>query len=274
MRVTGPQSRDFDAAGVVDPARRGGVAWDQFNRHYERLQVDSWRRINRRRRYGPARAVQRLVMAWFIQRSGAILDLDRKAEMLSRFPIPADPDVVFFGAEVGWEAALVQALFGDGGRVVLVDADDAAYERFRNAPRELEVRAPSNRGERRLRLVRDPERIEYVRRDLFDWSEPAAFDVGIDWGLVEHFEGDRKRALLRRFQEFLRPGGLEITAVPRDSFWTRSFYDAFTDELNFGYRELMSPEEHVAVLRGAGWEIVQSTATATTSVALARKPSG
>lgn len=268
MHVTRPLSRHFDESFVEAPDRRGEVAWSLFNRHYQRLQYEHWSRINRGTDHRLPRRLQRLAMAWFIQRTGAMLDLARKARVLSDFPLPRDPDIVFFGAEVGWEAALVQALFGAGGRVVLVDCDPAAHQRYLEAPRRMRVRL----GARVLGLRRDPERIEYVRSDFFDWCEPAAFDVGIDWGLIEHYPGARKRAVLERFAANLRPGGVEISAVPRDSASTRAFYRTFTDELNFGYRELLSPAEHAAILRDGGFEVLRQVATATTCVALARPP--
>lgn len=271
MRLTGPLSRHYDEALVVAPERRGQVAWSQFNQHYQRLQTEHWSAINRGTDHPWHRRIKRLVMAWFIQRTGAILDLRRKARILSRLPLPRDPDVVFFGAEVGWEAMLVRALFGDGGRAVLVDCDPAALERFDDAPRELVVRAPRGVPGRELVLRRD-DRIEYVEADFFDWSEPGGFDVGIDWGLLEHFPGARRQAVIGRFLASLRPGGYQISAVPRDSFSARSFYRTFPDELNFGYRELMRMDEHVAGLEAGGMEVVRRVTTPTTCVALARAP--
>lgn len=270
MRLTEPLSRHFDEALVVEPERRGGVAWGQFNEHYHRLQLEPWSRINRDTDHPWHRRVRRLVMAWFVQRTGALLDLKRKARIISRFPLPRDPDIVFFGAEVGWEAVLVQALFGAGGRVVLVDCDPMAFRRYQEAPPELEVRAPPGFPTRTLTLRRDPARIEYVQADFFDWCEPDAFDVGIDWGLLEHYPGPHKRAVMARFQRCLRAGGQQITAVPRDSLPTRSFYRTFSDELNFGYRELASMDEFAVMLEDGGFEVIERVATSTTCVALAR----
>jgi hypothetical protein len=265
MRTTGPPSRHFDPARVEAPERRGEVAWSLFNEHYHRLQTLPWSRINEGAALPFHRRAARLLMAWFIQRTGAVLDLRRKAAVLARFPIPRDPDVIFFGAEVGWEAALVRALFGDGGRLVLVDCDPAAYRRFLEAPAALEVRGPGGR-----RLVLSRERAEYVRADFFEHDEPAAFDVGLDWGLLEHFPGERKTPVLARFRDFLRDGGVQISAVPRDAFGTRAFYRAFGDELNFGYRELLEMDELEAALVRGGFEVLARAETPTTCVALSR----
>lgn len=272
MHVTAPLSRHYDAAAVVAPERRGAVAWGLFNEHYERLQTAPWQRIND----GVARPLWlrwlRAVMARSVQRSGVLLDLERKAEVLSRLPIPPNPDVVFFGAEVGWEALLVQALFGGGGRVVLVDCDPRAHERFLAAPAEKRVRAPRGWPEPELILRRD--RAEYVLGDFFEVAEPGAFDVGIEWGLLEHFPGEAKTAVLRCFRDWLRPGGLEVSAVPRDTWSVRAFYRVFADELNFGYRELMSPDELDRALVAGGFEVIARAATPTSCVALSRVGGG
>lgn len=272
MHVTRPLSRHFDDALIVAPERRGQVAWSQFNHHYERLIVTPWRRINDGTAHGPLRRALRLVMAWFIQRTDGIVDLRRKARALAALPIPRDPDIVFFGAEVGWEAHLVQALFGDRGRVVLVDSDPAAHERFQRAPTERRVRAPRGWPQRELVVRRDPARVEYVQQDFFDWSEPGAFDLGIDWGLLEHYPGDAKLAVMQRFAASLRPGGLQLSAVPRNALPIRAFYRTFADELNFGYRELLTLRELTAELARGGFQPVRALATPSTCIALSRRP--
>lgn len=274
MHVTLPLSRFYDADQVVEPEHRGQVAWSLFNEHYQRLQNEPWSKINRGTSHPWHVRLRRLWMAWYVQRTGALLDLERKARILARFPLPRDPDVVFFGAEVGWEALLVQALFGAGGRCVLVDVDARAYQRHVEAPRTLRVKAPPGRPRPRgwLELVREPSRLEYVRADFFDWAEPDAFDVGIDWGLLEHFPGEGKRRVMDRFHASLRPGAYQISAVPRDSWATRMFYATFPDELNFGYRELLGAHEHEETLRSGGFEVVALHASPTTVVALARRP--
>jgi len=269
MHVTAPLSRHYDATAVIAPERRGAVAWGLFNEHYERLQMAPWQRINEGVERPWYLRLLRAVMARSVQRSGVLLDLERKAEVLARLPIRKNPSVVFFGAEVGWEALLVQALFG-GDRVVLVDCDPAAHRRFLAAPAEKRVRAPRGWPEPELVLRRD--KAEYVLGDFFDVTEHGAFDVGIEWGLLEHFPGDAKTAVLRSFREWLRPGGLEISAVPRDTFGVRTFYRVFADELNFGYRELMSPAELDAALVAGGFEVVARAQTSTSCVALSRAP--
>lgn len=270
MWVTRQLSTHHREDAVVEPDNRGAVAWALFNRHYSRLQTTRWSEINHGRAYPWHLRWVRLVMAWAIQRNDAILDLRSKARIIARMPIPRDPDIVYFGAEAGWEAALVQALFGDGGRVVLIDNDEAAYQRFLGAPRELGVRAPRGFGTGELIVRRDPQRFEYIRQDFFSWQQDRSFDVGIDWGLIEHFPAARKLALMRAMQAFLRDDGVQISAVPRNTPGTRLFYWAFRDELNFGYRELMSPREHRAVLTRGGYEVLRTFAHPSTCIACAR----
>jgi len=274
MRVTAKLSADFDPAAIVDPAHRGEVAWGQFNRSFDRLQAQPWWRINEGRRHPLWLRLLRLGAAFVTQKRDAILDLRRKAAAFARMPLPRDPDIVYFGAEAGWEALLVQALFGAGGRVLLIDSDPAAFARFCAAPEEVRVRAPRGWPTPELVVRRDRARIEYVQADLFTVEERARFDVGIDWGLIEHYPDAGKEALLAVMRRFLRPGALEISSCPRDTVFVRLFYRAFRDEVNFGYRELMSLAEHRAHLERAGLSIVHACTLPAHNVLAARAPAG
>ncbi len=83
----------------------------------------------------------------------------------------------------------------------------------------------------------------------------AEFDVGIDWGLIEHYPDSGKRDMLDLFKKFLKPSGLQISSCPRNRLVVRLFYRAFSDELNLGYRELMSLGELGAHLEAAGCHV-------------------
>jgi SAM-dependent methyltransferase len=267
MRVVGPPSKDFDPRAVIAPERFGGVAWGAFNAAYGRLQATPWHRVNAGRAYGVGKRLSRLAVAWVIAQNDAFLDLRTKATALARLPVPRDPDIVYYGAEVGWEAYLLRALFGDGGRLVLVDADPEAHARYEAA--ETERRIPWRGGT--LTIRRDAARTEYVVRDFFDWREASAFDVGLDWGLLEHFDAEGKARVVRRFAEGLRPGGVQISAVPRDGWVMRVFYTAFADELNFGYRELLDLPELVAIVTRGGLTPIATTETGSTCIVAARR---
>jgi hypothetical protein len=267
MRVVGPPSKDFDPRAVVKPERFGAVAWSAFNVAFERLQATPWRRVNEGASYSVLKRLARLAVAWTIAKNDAFVDLRTKARVLAALPVPPNPDIVFYGAEVGWEAYLLRALFGDQGRLVLVDADPAAHQRHLAAPSERVV--PWRGGE--LVVKRDLARTEYVVADFFDWRASEGFDVGLDWGLIEHFDEAGKARLVRRFREGLRDGGLQISAAPRDAWPMRLFYRVFSDELNFGYRELMSIEELACVVMEGGLAPVAKMVTGSTCIVAGKR---
>ncbi len=270
MHLTSQPSERFDPKQVKDPERRGAVDWTAFNESFAGLQGLDWRRVNDGKRYPLRVRWLRLAAAFVTQKRKAILDLERKARAIHGFPIPRDPDIVFFGAEAGWEALIVQALFGAKGKVLLIDSDPVAYRRWLDAPDEARVRAPRGFPERELVLRRDRSRVEYLRADYFEVERPRAFDVGIDWGVIEHYDDERKLAVMKNFQRFLKDGGVEITSVPRDRLAVRLFYYAFRDELNFGYRELMKMRELRAHLVRAGYEVLKAAKLPAHNVVAAR----
>ena len=252
MRRTLPLANDFDPGAVPAPHRTGAVDWTRFNANFKRLMATRWQDVNRGVRYPLPRRLLRFMLAFAQQRRDAILDLEGKTRALARLKIPANPSIVYFGAEAGWEAAILQALFGSGGEVVLIDQDEGAYERFLEAPRSARVRAPRGWKDPWILVERNPARMRYFQEDFFAWNAETRFDVGIDWGLIEHFDDAGKRALVERFRQFLKPGGLQICSCPRDRLTVRLFYRAFADELNVGYRELMTLGELGTHLERAG----------------------
>lgn len=255
MRLVRPLSRQFDPANVPDADSTGEVDWSGFNSNFERLVGSGWRKVNRHAKCSLPWRLLRLSLAFLQHRRNAILDFEGKLGVLSRLDIPPNPSIVQFGAEVGWEAALVQALFGDQGEVLLIDSDPMAYRRFMRAPQHVRVRAPRGSGRRWIDVLRDPARVEYARQDFFRMAAPGSFDVGIDWGLIEHYDDQGKRALISLFGSFLRPQGLQISACPRDRLSVRLFYRAFAEELNFGYRELMTLRELAAHVESSSCQI-------------------
>ena len=252
MRVTRPLARGFDPDRIHDPERSGAMDWARFNANFERFLNTPWREINRGFEGSRWLRLLRLALAFAQQQRGAIHDFEGKARSLARLRIPRNPSIVFFGAEAGWEAAILQALFGAGGEVVLIDQDPAAYERYLHAPTSTRVRAPKGRKGRWLPVERNLERWRYLQENFFDTAPEGRFDVGIDWGLIEHFDDQGKRNLVAHFRKFLKPGGIQISSSPRDRLVVRLFYRAFADELNVGYRELMTLPELAAHIEAAG----------------------
>lgn len=273
MHVVGPPSRHFDPSRVKSPESHGAVAWGDFNRSFHRLQQTDWRHINDQSEAPLFWRVLRRAIAFYAQRSGAYLDLQGKASIFARFQhhLPSNPDIVFFGAEAGWETLLLQALLGGEGRVVLIDDDCEAYERYLDASDEVVLDAPKSGESEQIVLRRDRQRIEYQRENLFAVPAKAEFDIAIDWGLLEHFPGHSKLPLIHQMQRFVRPGGWHISAVPRDSWQNRIFYRAFSDELNFGYRELMTCREFERLWEGTGVKVVDSFRFHDSAIILARR---
>jgi hypothetical protein len=258
MHITEPPSRFFDPARIVSPQTCGDVSWTDFNRSFHRLQNLDWWKINEGTRENAGWRIIRLILSYYLYRTDAYTCRTKKIAGFEKLrpKLPRNPDIVYFGAEAGTEALLLQQLLGNQGQVLLIDRDEGAYERFLEADHP-----PSFRN-----------RVRYCRENLFEGPVEASFDIGIDWGLLEHFPGDRKKALLRRMQEFIRPGGFQISSVPKNSWGNRLFYRAFSDEVNFGYRELMSRSEFQAVVESGGnlvldhWEMIDS------HVILSQKP--
>lgn len=243
MRLTGPLSRQFDPASVSEAESTGEVDWSRFNANFERLLGTDWREVNRHADCSPGWRLMRLYLSFLQQRRNAILDFEGKLRVFSRLRLPPNPSIVHFGAEAGWEAALLRALHGDKGRVLLIDSDPVAYQRFTQSPRRVRVRAPRGSELRWIDVIRDPARMEYAREDFFRMKAPGSFDVGIDWGLIEHYDDPGKRSLISLFRSFLGPQGVQISSCPRDRLAVRLFYRAFSEELNLGYRELMTLRE-------------------------------
>ena len=99
---------------------------------------------------------------------------------------------------------------------------------------------------------------------------PGEFDVGIDWGVIEHYKGDRKLDVMANFQSFLRPDGIEISSCPRDTKSVRTWYRLFHDEMNFGYRELHTLDEFLALLESGGFDVLEAVTTPAHNIAACR----
>lgn len=252
MRLTAPLSHQFDRTNVTDAATTGDVDWSSFNSNFEQLLATDWRAVNKGIDCSLPRRLLRSWLAFLQHRRNAILDLEGKLRIFSGLDLPPNPSIVHFGAEVGWEAAALQALFGDNGRVVLIDSDPMAYERFLRAPLSASVRAPRGRRGQWIEIKRNPDQIEYLREDFFRLNLTGSFDVGIDWGLIEHYDDSGKQGLISLFRDIVGPRGVQICSCPRDRLAVRLFYRAFSEELNLGYRELMALEELVAHVERAG----------------------
>ena len=270
MHIVKNQSTLLDPEKIKQPEHHGEVAWSQFNEHYQWLQHCKWFHINKSTQAGFARRLYRLLLAFVAKKQDAFRDLRGKSKAFLKMPIPENPNIVFFGAEVGWEAHIIQALFGDKGKVLLIDNDPGAFERFQTAPKEVEIKAPRGFPSDRLVIKRSLSNVEYLQEDLFQVTPPMKFDLGIDWGLIEHFRDSEKSKLQKKMQSYLKEGGLQLSAVPRNTTGMRTFYWAFQEELNFGYRELMNMAEFNKLVKAGGFTPIKQIKMPTTCLILSK----
>jgi SAM-dependent methyltransferase len=64
--------------------------------------------------------------------------------------------------------------------------------------------------------------------DFFNHSFPlASFDMVYSFGLIEHFEGERLREIVRHHVDLLKPGGKAIVIIPNYSGWYGSVLGYF-----------------------------------------------
>lgn len=273
MHIVRPLSSYFRPENIVDPKHCGAVAWSDFNRSFHKLQQDPWWRINESTKASLGLRILRLLISYYVHRVDGFLNLRGKAQVLALFRkhLPSNPDIVYFGAEAGWEAIILQSILGHRGRVLLIDNDPVAHQRYTLANDKVEILIPTKLSTKRFVLRRDRKRIEYLQQDLFEVECSTSFDIGIDWGLVEHFLDSSKITLIRKMRQFLRCGGWQISSVPKDSYVNRLFYRAFCDELNFGHRELMTLSELHEVLVKGGFEVIESLELLDSFVVLSRK---
>ena len=83
-------------------------------------------------------------------------------------------------------------------------------------------------------MERALEGSSYLRKNFFDVAPSGRFDVGLDRGLIEHFDDPGKGRLIAHSRRFLKPGGLQICSCPRDRLAVGLFYRAFAGELTWG----------------------------------------
>jgi hypothetical protein len=62
---------------------------------------------------------------------------------------------------------------------------------------------------------------------------------------------------MKAHKKFVKPGGIILILVPFDTPLTRVFYEVH-QELNPGYRELLSKEEFCEILVQSGLEIINT----------------
>ncbi len=210
------------------------------------------------------RRLLRLLLTFLQQKSNTALDFEGKLGGLSKLRIPPNPNIVYFGAEAGWEAAILQALFGREGKVVLINQDPMAYQRFLHAPRSVRVRAPRGSKEPWVIVELDPAAMQYIRNAFFEFQTNTKFDVGIDRGFFEHSAGLWMRG---RFHE------------PREELKSPEFTLSHCDvlEMRVDRRSILSMMDWAVAAQMSGfalalWPAVKALIVFTRSVTLWNEP--
>lgn len=145
------------------------------------------------------------------------------------------PKILELGAASGFLTRCMLNLFDGSG--VLVDKNPEAIKTFER----LEFDEKS--------------KINYKIEDVFKYNEEEKYDIVCSFGLIEHFKD--KEEILLKHKEHLKENGWMLALIPIDSPLSRSFFEVHP-ELNLGYRELMSKNEFINILKSNGFRIEDS----------------
>ncbi len=102
-----------------------------------------------------------------------------------------------------------------------------------------------------------------------DEHHRETFDLVYSVGLIEHFPD--KTDIVEAHVSLAKPGGLVLFHVPIDSEDNRRLTSLAAEWENFGYRELLTPEELKAVCHHPGLSVLSSEAVGFFSSLWARK---
>ena len=113
----------------------------------------------------------------------------------------------------------------------------------------------------------------FVISDVISLAEQAEhagqYDLVYSVGLIEHFPD--KAAIMGAHCRLAAVGGLVLIYTPIDTPLNRRLTSMIPELENFGYRELLSPEELAEAVRCPGLEIVASDAVGLFSAVWARR---
>jgi len=137
----------------------------------------------------------------------------------------------------GGDFSMLLAMLGH--EVTLVDFSDAALSHARQRFEEAGLSA------------------NFVQGDLFEFATTYAgcFDVSVSLGVVEHFAGPKRRAVIEAHRQVLRPGGLAMISAPNAGcvpyrLW--KFYLETRGCWPYGYEAPFSGRELRSVARDVG----------------------
>lgn len=263
-QVGKPYTVEKWASGKLDWEREHGSplpvqeGWRMFNRSFHQMFLSEPGEDKAKARRGFLRSLAKLEMAgagealedwlhlWIWNRvhriEDGVWDPRGKRALFEGLDVKR-PRVLFLGASDGYEAMQLLACY-PGGEAVLVDYDDfCATDRFGKFPSTYPFlgRDPAT-GHRRV-YYRDDMKIDYVVADARDLDYGREFDIVVSIGLVEHLPDQAKPMAFEWHRKFLKPGGYAIITAPRNQWRSRFFYNAMSDLMNFGYRELLTIEQ-------------------------------
>lgn len=146
----------------------------------------------------------------------------------------SSPSVLELGAATGFLTRSILSLFPGNG--ILVDKNEESNNQFNK--------------------LNDKEKINitYIIKDIFKLDIKDRFDIVSSFGLIEHFP-DKKEVVLAH-TKFVKPDGLVLIIVPLDTPLSRAYFEV-NPELNLGYRELLSKNEFINILKQYNLKIVK-----------------
>lgn len=168
------------------------------------------------------------------------------------------PEILFLGAADGYEAMQLMAMY-PGGHAVLVDYDDfCRTDRFGKFPERYPFVGKDVRNGNPRIWYKDEMNIDFEVVDIRDLKYGREFDVVVSIGLVEHFPDEYKHVAIDFHRRFLKRGGYAIFTTPRQQVRSKLFYTVMGDIMNFGYRELMTPQQLGLYVYENGFDILRA----------------
>ncbi len=248
--------------------------WKKFNRNFDRYfttdvpaaqahaRAELMQAIKKADVHGASEAVEEMfhLLVWNrIHRvEDAIWDPRGKRALFAGLDVKKNPRILFLGAADGYEAMALAAMY-PGGETILVDYDEfCKTNRFGQFPESypfLGVDAAT--GHKRV-WYRDQMDIGFEVEDIRNLKYGREFDIVVSIGLIEHFPDEHKGLAFEFHRRFVKPGGYVIITTPRDQLRSRAWYHVMADELNYGYRELMTVDQMGLYATENGFDVLRA----------------
>jgi len=238
MYLTTPQSAHFDATRFADAPRHANhFDWELYYRHKDERDGYWMEQL------GSDAEFQQQARAHARDFDESI---ERTRALLRAVPRPRILDIGLSSEKL--DGTLIDTL---GARLTVVDVEAAAED-------YLGTLDPDGR---------------FVIGDVIslaaETEHAAQYDLVYSVGLIEHFPA--KDAIMGAHRDLAAVGGLVLIYAPIDTPLNRRLTGMIPDLENFGYRELLTPEELADAVRCPGLEIVASAAVGLFSAVWARR---